>query len=142
MILNNEQTYWKIVNDFNEWVIFNLIILDKTNQFTQKEISPIFSEITDLTGISKNIQNYIRFAFKNNKQDLIPLNFVEFIINSIDTNGISEQAKICLNAFSCEQLSSNNRKKLTNKISELITYLNSRLQYGSSDITTTLANTI
>ena len=122
--------------------IFNLIILDKTNLFTQKDMSSIFSDITDLTSISKNIQNYVRFAFKNNRQNFIPSNFVEFIINSIATNGISEQAKICLNAFSCEQLSSNNRKLLSNKVSELITYLNSRFQYGSSDITNTLANVI
>lgn len=119
----------------NQQKIFNLIIQDKTNLFKSQDIKVIFSNITGLTEITKSIQNYVKLAFKNNKEDFIHSNFIELIINSISQNGISEQAEICLRSFSANQLSVTNRSLLASKTKELITYLNSHLQYGTSDFT-------
>lgn len=127
----------------NQQKIFNLIIQDKTNLFKCQDIKIIFSSITGLTEITKSIQNYVRLAFKNNKQDFIPSNFIELIINSISQNGIPEQAEVCLRNFNVNKLSSTNRTLLATKAKDIITYLNSRLQYsGGNEITIAISNII
>lgn len=131
----NQEEY---INNQNE--IFNLIVKDKTNLFENKEMEPIFSNIVGLSEITKSIQNYVKLAFKYNKQCFVPSNFIELIINSISQNGISEQAEICLRSYGADKLSDANRALLANKAKELINYLHSRLQYGGTDITNTISN--
>ncbi len=103
-------------------------------------MEPIFSNIVGLSEITKSIQNYVKLAFKYNKQCFVPSNFIELIINSISQNGISEQAEICLRSYGADKLSDANRALLANKAKELINYLHSRLQYGGTDITNTISN--
>lgn len=119
--------------------IFNLIIKDEASLFKTQDIKTIFSNIKNLSEITKSIQNYVNLAFNNNKQDFIPSKFIELVINSITQNGISEQAEICLRSFSANKLSVSNRSLLANKTKELITYVNSNLRYGTPDITNTIA---
>lgn len=119
--------------------LFELIIKDNTKLFKSQDIKPIFSNITSTTEISNSIQNYIQLAFENNKQDFVHSSFIELIINSISTSGIPQNSEICLRSFSANQLSVSNRSLLANKTKELVTYLNSHLQYGTPDITNTIA---
>lgn len=153
MYTNDKNTIKALIVDYlkekqeayvdNQQKIFNLIIQDKTNLFKSQDIKPIFSNITGLSEITKNIQSYVKLSFKNAKQDFIPSNFIELIINSISQNGISEQAKICLRNFDINKLSSSIRTLLATKTKDIITYLNSRLQYsGGEEIITAILNVI
>src|SRR5574344_2082956 len=113
--------------------IFKLLI-QNDKIFTPSLIAPIFTDIKELTQADELIQEYVKFACKNNKANYITEKFINFLVNSISTDSFSENAKQCIFAFKHSDFPNSSKMKLAEKIIEQIKYLSSHFSENINNI--------